>query len=548
MSPGVLQKVKDATVMVCVEYGDGPDSEVSWGSGMIVGDGLVVTNAHVVNEKAPMRIWVANHALPRTPASVLALRYDSNEFTIGGVAAYVANTLSANIGLEELEIPGKQKNNDMAVLSFTPPAGRRLPALSFALSTAPGERIVAAGYPGGGSGQFIPGGGGSFDPLGFTPQALTAGSVTGITDSEPLIIVHDAQCSTGNSGGPVVNTRGEVVGMQTWTTIPGSGDGYMSMAVGGANIVAFLEANGVRPSAVGRGARPHAPEGGQDLRPFVLNQARAGNPDYQALAGLLHFLGIRGFPRDDNAAVNYLHLALQTGAHNPNAYLYQAGLAAVLIQSPAFWRPELAESLIRSANTAAMAVGGTHPDHRLLAFESALRMQGKASGLREDPDRSLQLAEKALEGGFALPFALSGYHYYFGDTAAGKDHARALRNAREAARNGIPEGISLLAHLYYDSDVVARNGRNLQVARALAEEAAAMGDPWAYGLLANMYYDSGNAEEKAKARDLALQGMRFGNRLALYCVGRMAWDQYQANPGDLAKAVRAWACIELAER
>lgn len=548
MPANMMQTVRDATVQVRVEYNDATSVEVGLGSGVLIGPGLVLTNAHVVNEKVPIRISIANDLLPRTPARVVALRYDHNEFTSGTVVEYIANKIIENADIRDIDITPPQKNYDMAILSFVPPPGMRLPALAFARAPVRGESVIASGYPGRAARRDVDSTN-AYASVSTTPQVLSSGVVTSLLDNKPRMIMHNAECSSGNSGGPVVNSRGEILGMQTWTSLPDDPSEYMALAIDSRDILPFLEANGVRPLLAGNPVPAQHVAADPSLKWPILQGADAGDPNFIALAGLLYHLGVRGFERNDELAAAYLYRAMQLAPSHPNAYLFQAGMAAVMIRSPQFGRPDLIDRLLRSANNSDRVSAGTrHPDYRLLAFESALRMQGAAAGIPADQNRSLQLAEKALEGAFAFPIALVGYHYYFGDAYAGRDHSRAMRDAREAARNGIPEGISLLAHLYYDSEVVPRTAENLHLARRLAEEAASMGDPWAYGLLANMRYDSSDSAEKAGALQLALTGLRHGNRLALYCLGRIAWDRFLSNPGDFQQAAKAWAYIELAER
>lgn len=549
MPGNIRQTVREATVQVRVEYSDDENLEVSLGSGVLIGPGLVLTNAHVVNERVPTRISIANDTIPRTPASLVALRYDHNEFTSAGVIEYIANQIIDNAGIKDVDIASTQRNYDMALLSFTPPPGRQLPYLAFARSAVRGEGVVAAGYPGKAARQRNIDSTNAYASVSTTPQVLTEGIVTGMLDNKPRMVMHNAQCSSGNSGGPVLNLRGEILGMQTWTSLPDSDEEYLAFAIDSRDIIPFLEANGARPTISSYGPPPQPAPGDENLRRPVLRGAEAGDANFIALAGLLYHLGIRGFERNDELASAYLNRAVQGAPRHPNAHLFKAGLAALMVRSPQYNRPDQVDSLLRSANNSdRISARSRHPDLRLLAFESALRMQGSAAGIAPDPDRSQQLAEKALEGGFALPIALTGYHFYFGDSYAGRDHSKALLDAREAARNGVPEGISLLAHLYYDSDVIPRSAENARLARQLAEEAAAMGDAWAYGLLANMRYDSRDNAERAGAAELAMQGLRHGNRLAVYCLGRIAWDRFLANPGDFTQAVKAWACIEAAER
>lgn len=538
-----MQRAQDATVMVCVEYGEQPNAEISWGSGMIIGSGLVVTNAHVVNEKVPTRIYIQNAVLPQTPVRVVARRYDANEFTPTHVVDYLAASLIDKAGIKGVRLSRQQSTYDMAVLAFTPPPGVNLPALAFNQEIRRGDAITAVGYPGREATQFPTS---QSNYYGYTPGTvapiiLTSGSVDNVGDRAPQIIVHNAQCSTGNSGGPIVNQRGEIVGMQTWTSVPGQ-TRYMSLAIGSRDIVNFLREHGIPARTTGQPKPESAPEPVVDVRSQVLDHAERGDADFQALAGFLYYLGDCGFPKDERSAAFQLQRAVNGSPYDRNIHLFQAGLAAVLSQSPSLWNPDYAESLLVAANNA------PNPDPHIQAYEAALRTQGKAFGIRPDARRSLDLANKAIEGSFAFPFAIAGYHYYFGDTPAGKDHAKALRFAREAANNDIVEGISLLAHLYYDSDVIPRNQANKAVARRLARDAAAQGDPWAFGLLANIYYDSDSPSEKVAALKLALLGACHGNRLSFLCLGRMAWDAFGKNTADLGQASRAWAYINLAEQ
>lgn len=542
LSPQVAQRVRAATVMVSIEY-DGPNAgDISWGTGFVIGNGLVLTNAHVVTEKVPRRIFLRNEFLPPTEARIVAARYDTNEFVNAEVVEYIATTLLENARIDGVFLAKSFTNYDVALLAFTAPAGIQLPALSFSRDALPNQAVFAAGYPGA---ERPPTGFSQYSGQGRAPAvplAFTAGRVNRVINRDPLLLAHNAYCKSGNSGGPIVNARGEVVAMQTWSAAPEADGTVTSFALGSRDLLGFLEANGQRPAAVGQGA-PRPPQlGGRDAKAFVLGRAGAGDADFLALAGLLSFLGDCGFSRDESGAVNYLAQAVNAAPNSGNAYLYRAGLAAVVVRSPQLRSSHQPEQLLRLANNS------PHADSRLLAFEAGLRAQGRASGFRYDPEGALLLAERAMAGGFALPLAQTGYHYYFGDTRAGRDHHKAMVHAREAARGGVPEGISLLAHLYYDSDVVARTPENLGVARKLALEAARMNDPWAMGLLANIFYESDNPQEKAQAPQLARYAAYYGNRFALYCLGRIAWDDYLANPADVAQAAKAWALIDVAER
>ncbi len=137
------------------------------GAGMIWRkDGIILTNGHVVNRKAP-RVILANNA------------------------EYTARVLA------------KDPDRDLAVLQID--AGD-LPAVRMADSNGlrVGELVFAIGHPWGQRGY------------------VTAGIVSGLSEVElrgrretVRVIRTDTILAPGNSGGPLVNTRGEVVGINT---------------------------------------------------------------------------------------------------------------------------------------------------------------------------------------------------------------------------------------------------------------------------------------------------------------------------------------------
>ncbi len=213
-SQDVNQRAKAATGMVRLEY-QNPGSEhmTSWGTGFVIGDGVIMTNAHVIRDQEPTRIFVHNEYLPITEAQVVAAQYDPE-----GAGYY-----------------------DVAVLRFTPPSGVRLPALPFSMRVNPQESVFAFGYPG-------PLRAGSVTQI---PMVVTGGMINKIIRATPDLVMHDALCKSGNSGGPLINARGEVVGMQTWSTDPDGVEGVLSFAIGSQGLAAFVQQAGIRPYVAG---------------------------------------------------------------------------------------------------------------------------------------------------------------------------------------------------------------------------------------------------------------------------------------------------------
>lgn len=145
---------------------------VGTGSGWIYsGDGYVVTNAHVVEGSE----------------SVVVQFFD-------GTTA-------------EADVVGVDEVQDVAVLQLSLDGGQDVPGvLAIGDSTAlrPGEEVVAIG-----------------SPLGEYANSVTTGTIGGLNRSLATeiggsldnLLQHNADISSGNSGGPLLNMQGEFIGM-----------------------------------------------------------------------------------------------------------------------------------------------------------------------------------------------------------------------------------------------------------------------------------------------------------------------------------------------
>jgi S1-C subfamily serine protease len=147
----------------------GRAAEVATGSGVVIGaNGEVLTNAHVVKECRSIKLTFAN-GTPQ-PAELIA-RDEQNDVAV---------------------VQTKRKHNPAAVAAF-----REGPPLR------PGDAIIALGYP--------------LTGVLATGANLTVGNVSalaGIGDDSRFIQM-SAPVQPGNSGGPLVDTSGHVVGIVT---------------------------------------------------------------------------------------------------------------------------------------------------------------------------------------------------------------------------------------------------------------------------------------------------------------------------------------------
>ncbi len=165
-----------------------PPTRPGTGSGYIVdAEGYIVTNNHVVREARDITVVLA----------------DRRE-------------------IDDVEVVGRDPQTDVALLKIDAPNLSSVP-LGDSGELSVGEWVLAVGSPG-------------FESMGGDPQVLrstvTAGIVSAkgrsinilgqemIEQGRPNLAIEDfiqtdAVINRGNSGGPLVNTRGEVVGMST---------------------------------------------------------------------------------------------------------------------------------------------------------------------------------------------------------------------------------------------------------------------------------------------------------------------------------------------
>lgn len=159
------------------------------GTGFFVSPKTIVTNFHVVEKADPSRIFVLNGKLGSLQKATLR-----------------THTENSQIG-----------SADLAILEIA--AEKPVSYLPLAESIARLDNVVAAGYP-----AFILETDQGFknlregDSHAIPQMAVTQGVVTVIHQTAPgtSVIAHTAGISPGNSGGPLVDSCGRVVGVNTF--------------------------------------------------------------------------------------------------------------------------------------------------------------------------------------------------------------------------------------------------------------------------------------------------------------------------------------------
>jgi S1-C subfamily serine protease len=167
----VANAMSDSVVTISSSINDGMNSGEATGTGVVLtADGEILTNAHVVADATEVHVRFAGETEPR-------------------LAKVLASDPGNDLALLKIDA------TDLKPATFAQPGTIRI-----------GDGVIAIGYA-----LNLDGG------PSVTSGIVSALKRTIITESGALngLIQTDAAISSGNSGGPLVNFRGEVVGINT---------------------------------------------------------------------------------------------------------------------------------------------------------------------------------------------------------------------------------------------------------------------------------------------------------------------------------------------
>ncbi len=197
---GVVRVVLLATV-------NGKIVGYSHGSGVAVAPDKVVTNAHVVELSQ------------RFPDNVLVgvVPSEGDKSVQGKVVAY-------------------DPQRDLALISFT---GARLPVASFYTGpNSDGGLVTALGYPGNVDLATAQSADDYIRPLN---PVRSEGTYSGLRSMSGVqVLLHSARIARGNSGGPLVDRCGRVLGVNSALTRGDDGDSSFGFAIANSEVMAFL--------------------------------------------------------------------------------------------------------------------------------------------------------------------------------------------------------------------------------------------------------------------------------------------------------------------
>lgn len=227
----LAQLLNQATVLIVAPSARHPGS-LEVGTGFFIAPDTIMTNDHVIQDADPKKVFVFSTALGKP----------------------VQASVTASSGPPQIGGP------DYAVLAV--PAQPNIQPLALTTSVTQLEPVVAAGFPGAeeemdrrfkallsGDASTVP------------PVILTDGRISAIQTSDVgyKILPHTAMISKGNSGGPLVDQCGRVVGIDTFEGVHQDEAVHLNYALEASEAADFLKSKQINVTVVNDACTSAAP-------------------------------------------------------------------------------------------------------------------------------------------------------------------------------------------------------------------------------------------------------------------------------------------------
>jgi len=210
----IIAEAEPSTTFVLTDRGDSAGRGTGWV--WDAGQGLIVTNAHVTANGEKWHTAIGEH-----------LKIDASQGQLNGITP----------DGREAQLVGQANCEDIAVLKVDNASGFKTLPRGSQKELRLGDRVVAAGYPATANLQESD----TFSEPGFTSGDLTASSgdvsqvqttfqeinEDGVTIGPyQNVVLTTTVINVGNSGGPLLNENGELVGMNSAANTMKEGQNY----------------------------------------------------------------------------------------------------------------------------------------------------------------------------------------------------------------------------------------------------------------------------------------------------------------------------------
>jgi serine protease Do len=217
--------------VVVVGMAEGEPTGIGTGSGVAVAPDKILTNAHVLADAAD------------GDAIIGIVPSEGRQRFTGRLIAYAPERDLALVQLLDGTV------EPATIASGPVPDGAPVAAVGYPYSVDRARELSAEGY--------------------VTPQAPVKswGRVSSGAPSQRFdTVLHDAAIGRGNSGGPLVDACGRVVGINSFVTNSEGIDAVFGFAVSAREMLPFLRGEGVRPRVTGVACRTSAEQAAIDDR------------------------------------------------------------------------------------------------------------------------------------------------------------------------------------------------------------------------------------------------------------------------------------------
>ena len=233
----------------------------SSGSGFFVGeDGenpqYIVTNMHVIDD------YVKANEGERFTTYIGMVSYKTDSGTANLPSFLTADSCELRIYYSETDYDkayvvdhGEMDKIDLALLKLNKPTDKRksLP-IKKVTDEIVGESVYVVGFPGNADNEIT-----SASKWGVEDVSVTKGIVNKLVTNDKGVesIQTDAVIHPGNSGGPLVNEDGNVIGVNTWSYSSSSNGSYLHVStdyysINSSHVIQLLKKNDIEFTEVGK--------------------------------------------------------------------------------------------------------------------------------------------------------------------------------------------------------------------------------------------------------------------------------------------------------